>query len=176
MGAADVVVVVAVAVGGRLPPAEDAGAVAVAREDAGAVKPPRMTWGPTTLRETKRKFFAPPRPPNFNVQRCAQRGLRARRGKIGAATWGTNIEIGGAGAPTRRIKNLRLVSRRDVQKNAARAPVVDGAVLASFVSARLSPPPLRRARRRGARQAHCAPDAPLATGESARCAQRNWLI
>ena len=68
----------------------------------------------TTPRETKRKFFAPPRPPNFNVQRCAQRGLRARRGKIGAATWGTNIEIGGAGAPTRRIKNLRLVSRRDV--------------------------------------------------------------
>ena len=63
MGAADVVVVVvvvvavAVAVGGRLPPAEDAGAVAVAREGAGAVKPPRKMWGPTSLRETKRKFF-----------------------------------------------------------------------------------------------------------------------
>ena len=57
--------------------------------------------GYTTLRETKRKFFRPPCHPDFDVQRCAQRGLRAdgENPEPLLLAWTLKFWAGGADAP-----------------------------------------------------------------------------
>ena len=51
----------------------------------------------TTPRETKRKFFAPPLPPQFQCSVARATRSAGPSGKIEATTWGMNIEIGGPG-------------------------------------------------------------------------------